>query len=95
MQLSESKLKSLAALPARIKRPDQRFEAIREYGCELQNHLSNLLRTRAKLAERFYAVHKLHANYGRVFSEWSAVEKNMGDGNFFFFFGLKIEIWLI
>lgn len=31
------------------------------------------------MADRLFAIHKLHANYGRVFSEWSALEKNMGD----------------
>lgn len=25
-------------------------------------------------------MYKLHANYGRVFSEWSAIEKELGDG---------------
>jgi sorting nexin-4 len=32
------------------------------------------------MVERLYAIHKLHANYGRIFSEWSAKEKEMGDG---------------
>lgn len=30
--------------------------------------------------EKQYSLYKLHANYGRVFSEWSAIEKEMGDG---------------
>lgn len=42
--------------------------------------MCNLLRVRAKLAERQYTLYKLHANYGRVFSEWSAIEKELGDG---------------
>lgn len=46
----------------------------------LQNNLHNLLRVRARLASRLYSIHKLHQGYGRVFSEWSAVEKDMGDG---------------
>lgn len=41
--------------------------------------MSNLLRVRARLAERQYTLYKLHANYGRVFSEWSAIEKELGD----------------
>ena len=45
-----------------------------------QNNLCNLLRVRARLAEKQYSLYKLHANYGRVFSEWSAIEKEMGDG---------------
>lgn len=27
-----------------------------------------------------YAIHKVHGNYGRVFSEWSAMERGMADG---------------
>ena len=46
----------------------------------LQNNIGNVLRVRASLAERLYGIHKLHANYGRIFSEWSAVERDMGDG---------------
>lgn len=48
--------------------------------CFVQSNLGNLLRVRARLVERLYGIHKLHANYGRVFSEWSAKEKEMGDG---------------
>uniref|UniRef100_A0AAQ5ZUY8 PX domain-containing protein n=1 Tax=Amphiprion ocellaris TaxID=80972 RepID=A0AAQ5ZUY8_AMPOC len=33
-----------------------------------------------KVADRLYGVYKVHGNYGRVFSEWSAIEKEMGDG---------------
>ncbi|TGZ52071.1 Uncharacterized protein DBV15_05064 [Temnothorax longispinosus] len=43
------------------------------------NNLCNLLRVRARLVEKQHSLYKLHANYGRVFSEWSAIEKGMGD----------------
>ncbi|GLD48020.1 sorting nexin-4-like isoform X1, partial [Lates japonicus] len=33
-----------------------------------------------RVADRLYGVFKVHGNYGRVFSEWSAIEKEMGDG---------------
>ncbi|KAB1283160.1 Sorting nexin-4, partial [Camelus dromedarius] len=33
-----------------------------------------------RVADRLYGVYKVHGNYGRVFSEWSAIEKEMGDG---------------
>ncbi|XP_067266492.1 sorting nexin-4 isoform X1 [Chanodichthys erythropterus] len=33
-----------------------------------------------RAADRLYGVYKVHGNYGRVFSEWSAIEKEMGDG---------------
>ena len=32
-----------------------------------------------KLVDRLYGIHKIHNNYGRVFSEWSAIEKEMAD----------------
>ncbi|EEB15837.1 Sorting nexin-4, putative [Pediculus humanus corporis] len=80
LQQTENKLKALAALPSRIKKPDERFEALKDYSNELNTHLQNLLKTRTRLAERYYTIYKLHANYGRVFSEWSAAEKTMGDG---------------
>ncbi len=33
-----------------------------------------------KLLDRIYGIHKIHSNYGRVFSEWSGIEKEMSDG---------------
>lgn len=33
-----------------------------------------------KLADRLYGIHKLHANYGRVFKEWSSIERDMAAG---------------
>ncbi|XP_058788669.1 sorting nexin-4-like isoform X2 [Phymastichus coffea] len=79
LQLAESKLKALS-VAVRLRKPDKRFETIKIYGIELQNNLNNLLRVRARLAEKQYSLYKLHANYGRVFSEWSAIEREMGDG---------------
>ena len=29
--------------------------------------------------ESTYGIHKLHANYGKVFSEWSSIEDSMAD----------------
>ncbi|KAJ8961919.1 hypothetical protein NQ318_021538 [Aromia moschata] len=53
--------------------------AVKDYGATLHTNLNNLLKARSRVAEKQYTVHKLHANYGRVFSEWSAIEKEMGD----------------
>ena len=33
-----------------------------------------------RIADKTYGMHKIHANYGRVFSEWSAIERDMADG---------------
>ncbi|XP_049770693.1 sorting nexin-4-like isoform X2 [Schistocerca cancellata] len=79
LQLAETKLKALS-VSVRLRNPDKRFEAVKNYSNELQNNLNSLLRVRSRMAERLYTIHKLHANYGRVFSEWSAQEKEMGDG---------------
>ncbi|XP_046408234.1 sorting nexin-4-like [Ischnura elegans] len=77
--IAESRFKAFS-VSVRLKQPDKRFESIKNYGGELQSHLGELLRVRAKLAGSLFNLHRLHANYGRVFSEWSAIEKEMGDG---------------
>ncbi|XP_032384977.1 sorting nexin-4 [Etheostoma spectabile] len=75
----DSRLKSLSAM-LRVKNPDKRFTALKHYSDELNTVISQLLRVRVKVADRLYGVYKVHGNYGRVFSEWSAIEKEMGDG---------------
>ncbi|XP_072469842.1 sorting nexin-4 isoform X2 [Notamacropus eugenii] len=76
---ADSRLKALNAT-FRVKNPDKRFTELKHYGDELQSVISHLLRVRARVADRLYGVYKVHGNYGRVFSEWSAIEKEMGDG---------------
>ncbi|KAK7905088.1 hypothetical protein WMY93_017695 [Mugilogobius chulae] len=75
----DSRLKSLSA-SFRVKNPDKRFTALKQYSDELNAVISQLLRVRVRVADRLYGVYKVHGNYGRVFSEWSAIEKEMGDG---------------
>ncbi|XP_066138217.1 sorting nexin-4-like [Euwallacea fornicatus] len=77
-QLVESKLRSLSAA-IRLTKSYPQFDIMKDHSDELQAILSNLLKVRCKVAEKKFAVHKLHSNYGRVFSEWSASEKEMGD----------------
>ncbi|KAF7285182.1 hypothetical protein GWI33_011720 [Rhynchophorus ferrugineus] len=62
LQLMENKWKNLS-VSIRLKRPDPQFEAFKEYSHNLYTNLNNLLKTRCKVAERQYAVHKLHGNY--------------------------------
>ncbi|CAH1775079.1 unnamed protein product, partial [Owenia fusiformis] len=76
---ADSKIKALSAA-YRLKKPDKRFEEFKAYSNELQTHIHNILRIRAKMADQEFGVHRIHANYGRVFSEWSGLEKEMGDG---------------
>ncbi|XP_056281145.1 sorting nexin-4-like [Pseudoliparis swirei] len=76
---AESRLRALSAT-FRVRSPDKRFMEMKHYSDELQAHTSQLLRARARVADRLYGVYKVHGNYGRVFSEWSAMEKEMGDG---------------
>ncbi|KAK0156156.1 Sorting nexin-4 [Merluccius polli] len=76
---ADSRLKSLSAM-FRVKNPDKCFTDLKQYSDELNNAISHLLRVRVKVADRMYGVYKVHGNYGRVFSEWSAIEKEMGDG---------------
>ncbi|XP_073490619.1 sorting nexin-4 isoform X2 [Aquarana catesbeiana] len=76
---TDSRLKALNAT-FRVKNPDKRFTELKHYSDELQSVVSHLLRVLARVADRLYGVYKVHGNYGRVFSEWSAIEKEMGDG---------------
>ncbi|KAM3857094.1 sorting nexin-4-like [Diretmus argenteus] len=76
---ADSRLRALSAT-FRVRNPDKRFMEMKHYSDELQSHTSQLLRARARVADRLYGVFKVHGNYGRVFSEWSAIEKEMGDG---------------
>ncbi|CAH2304972.1 sorting nexin-4 [Pelobates cultripes] len=76
---TDSRLKALNAT-FRVKNPDKRFTELKHYSDEVQSVISHLLRVRARVADRLYGVYKVHGNYGRVFSEWSAIEKEMGDG---------------
>ncbi|KAM3588059.1 uncharacterized protein V6R79_020129 [Siganus canaliculatus] len=105
---ADSRLRALSAT-FRVRNPDKRFVEMKHYSDELQSHTSQLLRARARVADRLYGVYKVHGNYGRVFrllfiavtsgpcqiscpfcvcvmhpcvccSEWSAIEKEMGDG---------------
>ncbi|XP_008548264.1 sorting nexin-4 [Microplitis demolitor] len=78
-QIADTKLKALSDA-VNFKNSDKQFESYKIYATELHNNLNNFLRLRARLAEKQYNLFKLHANYGRVFSEWSAIEKDLGDG---------------
>ncbi|XP_008399783.1 sorting nexin-4-like [Poecilia reticulata] len=76
---ADSRLRALSAT-FRVRSPHKRLVEIKHYSDGLQSHTSQLLRARTRVADRLYAVYKVHGNYGRVFSEWSAIEKEMGDG---------------
>ncbi|XP_028165906.1 sorting nexin-4-like isoform X1 [Ostrinia furnacalis] len=81
---AENKLKSLS-VSIRLKKPDPEIDSVKNYGRQLETNLGNFLYTsglnfRSKIMEKNYALCKLHANYGKLFSEWSVIEKEMGDG---------------
>ncbi|XP_017281771.1 sorting nexin-4 [Kryptolebias marmoratus] len=76
---ADSRLRALNAT-FRVRSPNKPLMETKHYSDELQSHTSQLLRARTRVADRLYAVYKVHGNYGRVFSEWSAIEKEMGDG---------------
>ncbi|XP_044761100.1 sorting nexin-4-like isoform X1 [Coccinella septempunctata] len=78
LQAVESTFKNLS-ISVRSKKRSGEFEELKHYSNTLYTNLNNLLKARARIAEKLYTIHKLHANYGRVFSEWSVVEKDMGD----------------
>jgi len=71
---ADSRIRALS-VGYRIKHPSEVFEAIKKYANELETHISNVLKVRARTAEHLYGLHKIHANYGREFSDWSAIER--------------------
>uniref|UniRef100_A0A8C2BP99 Sorting nexin 4 n=1 Tax=Cyprinus carpio TaxID=7962 RepID=A0A8C2BP99_CYPCA len=70
---ADSRLKALNAT-FRVKNPDKRFAEMKHYGDELQSVISQLLRVRARAADRLYGVYKVHGNYGRVFRYAASVD---------------------
>ncbi|KAL3280237.1 hypothetical protein HHI36_017733 [Cryptolaemus montrouzieri] len=78
LQSVENAIKNLS-VSVRLKRMGGEFETLKDYSNNLHTNLNNLLKARARIAEKQFTIYKLHANYGRVFSEWSVVEKEMGD----------------
>jgi len=63
------------------------WEVVRCDQCEVQFYVSSQLDKNLcvyvcvqRLCDKMYGLHKVHANYGRVFSEWSGIEKEMADG---------------
>uniref|UniRef100_A0A3B3WV05 PX domain-containing protein n=1 Tax=Poecilia mexicana TaxID=48701 RepID=A0A3B3WV05_9TELE len=73
-QKADSRLKSLSAM-FRVKNPDKRFTALKHYSEDLSTVISQLLRIRAVKNRWGKSVLKT-----LFFSEWSAIEKEMGDG---------------
>ncbi|XP_048730401.2 sorting nexin-4-like isoform X2 [Ostrea edulis] len=75
---AESRLKALNA-SFRLQNPDRQYEELKNYCTELESNIANLLKIRAKMADKLYGIHKIHANYSRVFGEWSGIEKEMNE----------------
>ncbi|CAG0916773.1 unnamed protein product [Notodromas monacha] len=75
---ADAKFRNLNA-SLRVHGSSKPFEELRNYASDLSSNLETILDKRAKLAERTFGIHKLHGNYGRVFSEWSGIEKQLGD----------------
>ncbi|XP_020616402.1 sorting nexin-4-like [Orbicella faveolata] len=73
----DSRLKSWSAS---AKEPDRRFEDMKHYAENLGSNVAAMIKVRQRIADIIFDIHKQHATYGKVFSEWSSLEKEMGDG---------------
>ncbi|KAK9504592.1 hypothetical protein O3M35_010894 [Rhynocoris fuscipes] len=76
---AEDKLKAFSAV-VRIKESDVDFDDLRKYCQNVKVTLGNILRIRSRASLKVYNIYKLNAGFGKVFSEWSAIEKELGDG---------------
>lgn len=75
---ADSRLKALSA-SFRLRSPDRQYDELKNYCNELESNIANLLKIRARMADKLYGIHKIHANYGRVYNEWSGIEKDMAE----------------
>ncbi|XP_068670146.1 sorting nexin-4-like [Montipora foliosa] len=73
----DSRLKSWSAS---AKEPDRRFEDMKHYGDNLGSNVAAMIKVRQRIADIVYLIYKHHASYGKIFSEWSTLEEEMGDG---------------
>jgi len=73
----DSRLKSWSAS---AKEPDRRFEDMKHYAENLGSNVGAMIKVRQRISDIIFDIHKQHATYGKVFSEWSSLEKEMGDG---------------
>lgn len=78
-KLMESTLKSISLTAKPTKTTRTESQQVRTYSNNLYSNLYSLLKARAKVVDKQYTIQKLHANYGRLFSEWSVIEREMGD----------------
>lgn len=78
LQKAENTLESWG-LAMHLKSSNAVFGNTKIYCHKLETSMNELLKQRSRVTEKHYIIHKLHSNYGRVFSEWSVVEKEMGD----------------
>ncbi|CAF4433618.1 unnamed protein product, partial [Adineta steineri] len=77
----------------------RRFSDAYQYAIDLNTVLYNVLRARAKLADRIFIFYQAHNQLGRLFSEWSTTEDKLGDslqraGHFLDSFSGQIEEYL-
>ncbi|XP_065666206.1 sorting nexin-4 isoform X4 [Hydra vulgaris] len=77
-QKSDSRFKSISASMS-IKKPDQRFDDIRSYSESLFSNITSLLKIQQKISARQQTILKQHIEFGKLFSEWSAIETEIGD----------------
>ncbi|XP_074623142.1 sorting nexin-4-like [Acropora palmata] len=76
----QSKVDSrLRSWSASAKEPDRRFEDMKHYGDNLGSNVAAMIKVRQRITDIVYSIHKHHALYGKIFSEWSTLEKEMGD----------------
>lgn len=79
VQMVESKLKDLTVIPRSVSM-DSQFKKLSTYSKQLETNLDSILKSRSKVIEQTYTVDMLHSHIGRLFSEWSVIEKYLGDG---------------
>jgi len=74
----DGRFKTISASLA-LKKPDQRFENIKNYADSLNTNINGILKIQQRLSAKQNAILKAHTDYGKLFSEWSGIEPEIGD----------------
>lgn len=72
----EERVKSLN-ISLRLKKPEKEFSDVKAYAVALQDHLSSIMTTHARLAGKTQQLFAQYDEYGLLMSEWSNIENKM------------------
>lgn len=74
----EEKMKSLS-VALKLKSQDNRFLDVKNYADNLAQNLTSLVKIHDRMAKRLSDIHEEYGFAAPIFTDWSAIEKDIGD----------------